>query len=120
MSHKSRIRKKKFPCGHQGLGKYCHRCEDEKAGRLKVSQPRRTEASSAEQPVAAERPKEYWNRAKCPFCGGTRVKKNDLNVFSDMKAFEYTCTSYECGKSFNSDQVKEYERVEAKPRQDRR
>lgn len=122
MSHKSRIRKKKFECGHEGLGKFCHRCAEEKAGRLQAKRRSTTEegAGGGGSAPAAEAPKKFWNRAKCPHCGGSRVKKNDLNVFSDMKAFEYTCTSYECGKSFNSDQVKEYEQVEAKPRTDRR
>ena len=39
--------------------------------------------------------------------------KNDINVFSDNNAKEYRCTSFECGKEFNSEQVKEYEKVEA-------
>ncbi len=69
------------------------------------------------QPIgAAEAPKKYWQRAKCPYCGGNRVKKNDMNVFSDNNAKEYRCTSFECGKQFNSEQVKEYEDVEVKER----
>lgn len=115
MSHKQRVHKKKFECGHKGLGKYCHRCEDVKAGRIVGGKMKKAEDGS--QVAVVEKPKEYWNRAKCPFCGGSRVKKNDINAFSDLKAFEYTCTSFECGKSFDSDQVKEYEQVEARPRQ---
>ncbi|HXG61308.1 MAG TPA: hypothetical protein VNO22_08040 [Planctomycetota bacterium] len=113
MAHKSRRQKQKFPCGHKAFGKYCHRCKDEAAGRIK---PRKVVVNEAGQKVeaasAAETPKKYWKRAKCPFCGGNRVKKNEINVFSAADVKEYRCTSYECGKEFNSDQVKEYETVE--------
>ena len=34
MGHKSRIRNKKFECGHVGLGDYCHLCEDIAKGKL--------------------------------------------------------------------------------------
>lgn len=116
MAHKRRIQTNKFECGHHGLGKYCHRCRDEKAGKPVGVKMKKAEDGS--QVAVIEQPKKYWNRAKCPFCGGSRVKKNDINVMSDIKAFEYLCTSYECGKSFNSEQVKEYEKVEVRPRQE--
>ena len=66
--------------------------------------------------VQIDQQKKYWNRAKCPYCGGNRVKKNSINAFSDNNAKEYRCTSFECGKQFNSEQVKEYEQVEVKER----
>jgi hypothetical protein len=110
MTHKRRMQKQKWECGHRGLGKYCHRCKDEAAGRIK---PKKIVIDEAGQKVdAAEAPKKYWKRAKCPYCGQNRVKKNDINAFSANDAKEYRCTSYECGKEFNSDQVKEYEMVE--------
>lgn len=119
MSHKRRRQKIKFQdCGHTGFGKYCHFCKQIAAGKAK---PRAAKPSESEQAAAAatgtqlagEQPKKYWQRAKCPYCGGNRVRKNDINVFSDNNAKEYRCTSYECGKEFNSEQVKEYEKVEA-------
>jgi len=115
MAHRRRRQKNVFDCNHKGFGKYCHRCKDEKAGRIKTKKVVIDQATG--QAVAApEAPKRYWKRAKCPFCGGSRVKKNELNVFSPLDAKEYRCTSYECGKEFNSDQVKEYEEVEVRER----
>lgn len=32
------IRKKQFPCGHKGLGRFCHACAQEEAQRLKDEQ----------------------------------------------------------------------------------
>lgn len=114
MAHKRRRQKQHFECKHVGLGKYCHRCKDEAAGRIK---PKKLVVNEEGQTVlATEAPKKYWQRAKCPFCGGNRVKKNDMNAFSDMNAKEYRCTSFECGKEFNSEQVKEYEKVEVTER----
>ena len=112
MTHKRRRQKQKFSdCSHVGFGKFCHRCKDEAAGRIK---PKKivVDENTGQKVDAAEAPKKYWKRAKCPFCGGNRVKKNDINVFSANDAKEYRCTSYECGKEFNSEQVKEYENVE--------
>ncbi|MBV8880957.1 MAG: hypothetical protein JO332_13385, partial [Planctomycetaceae bacterium] len=90
-------------------------CKDEAAGRIK---PKKIvqEADGSKSEVAVETPKKYWKRAKCPYCGNNRVKKNDINAFSDNNAKEYRCTSFECGKQFNSEQVKEYEDVEVKER----
>ena len=116
MSHKRRIRKKKFECGHKGFGKYCHRCQDEKTGKPVGVKTKKAEVGG--QPAVMEQPKKYWNRAKCPYCGGSRVKKNEINALSRLETYEYVCTSFECGKSFNSDQVKEYEEVEVRPRQE--
>lgn len=115
MAHRSRMQANKFPCNHKGLGKYCHFCKDLAAGRP-VGQKKKKVDASAEggDAAAADLPPKTWKRAKCPYCGGNRVKKNELNVFSDANAYEYRCTSYNCGKQFNSDQVKEYEEVEAK------
>jgi hypothetical protein len=115
MTHKIRRQRQKFECTHAGFGKFCHRCKDEAAGRIK---PKKIVVNQDGQKVdiAKEAPKKYWQRAKCPFCGGNRVKKNDINVFSDNNAKEYRCTSFECGKEFNSEQVKEYEQVEVKER----
>ena len=113
MSHKRRRQHQKFECTHVGFGKYCHRCKDEAAGRIKPKKIVTQEDGSKVEQVAGEAPKKYWMRAKCPYCGGSRVKKNDINVFSDNNAKEYRCTSFECGKEFNSEQVKEYEKVEA-------
>ena len=116
MAHKRRRQQNKFECTHRGFGKYCHRCKDEAAGRIK---PKKVvvQADGAKVEVAAsEAPKKYWDRAKCPFCNGTRVKKNEINAFSDSNIKEYRCTSFECGKQFNSEQVREYEKVEVKER----
>ena len=112
MAHKRRRQKQKFECTHVGFGKFCHRCKDEAAGRIK---PKKVvvEADGSKTEVTVETPKKYWQRAKCPYCGSNRVKKNDINAFSANDAKEYRCTSFECGKEFNSDQVKEYEKVEA-------
>ncbi len=110
MAHRTRQELKKFECGHKGLGKYCHFCKDIKAGRVAPKKMVTDEVTG--QKVAAEAQKKYWQRAKCPFCGGSRVKKNDINAFSAADIKEYRCTSFECGKQFNSEQVKEYEQVE--------
>jgi DNA-directed RNA polymerase subunit RPC12/RpoP len=117
MAHKRRRQRQKFECTHRGFGKFCHRCKDEAAGRIKpkkvVQQVQSVDATGAATVSAAtDAPKKYWKRAKCPYCGGNRVKKNEINVFSDNNAKEYRCTSYECGKEFNSEHVKEYEQVE--------
>ena len=114
MVHKTRRQRNKFECTHVGFGKYCHRCKDEAAGRIKPKKKEVVDETGAK--VDAEAPKKYWNRAKCPYCSGNRVKKNEINAFSDNDVKEYRCTSYECGKEFNSEQVKEYEKVEAKER----
>ena len=115
MSHKRRRQRNKFSeCGHIGMGKYCHRCKDEAAGRIKPK--KMVENESGQQVEATEKPKKFWNKAKCPYCGGNRVKKIDLNVLSDNEAKEYRCISFECGKEFNSEQVKEYEKVEVQER----
>ena len=111
MSHKRRRQRQKFECTHVAFGKFCHRCKDEAAGRIKPKKMVTQEDGS--QAAATEAPKKYWQRAKCPYCGGSRVKKNDINAFSANDAKEYRCTSFECGKEFNSDQVKEYEKIEA-------
>ena len=113
MSHKRRRQRQKFECTHVAFGKYCHRCKDEAAGRIKPKKIVTQEDGSKIEQSAAEAPKKYWNRAKCPYCGGNRVKKNEINAFSANDAKEYRCTSFECGKEFNSEQVKEYEKVEA-------
>lgn len=110
MAHKRRRQRQKFECTHVAFGKFCHRCKDEAAGRIK---PKKVVVNDSGETVAATAaPKKYWDRAKCPFCGGSRVKKNDINAFSDSAAKEYRCTSFECGKEFNSEQVKEYEKIE--------
>lgn len=113
MSHKRRRQKQKFECTHLGFGKFCHRCKDEAAGRIKPKKIVTQEDGSKVEQAAGEAPKKFWQRAKCPYCGGSRVKKNDINAFSANDAKEYRCTSFECGKEFNSEQVKEYEKVEA-------
>ena len=112
MTHKIRQQRQKFECTHVGFGKYCHRCKDEAAGRIKPKKIVQEADGSKTEVSATEAPKKYWQRAKCPYCGGNRVKKNDINVFSDNNAKEYRCTSFECGKQFNSEQVKEYVQVE--------
>ncbi len=112
MSHKRRRQKQKFDCKHVAFGKFCHRCKDEAAGRVKPKKVVVTE--TGETVSATEAPKRYWQRAKCPYCGGNRVKKNEINAFSANDTKEYRCTSFECGKEFNSEQVKEYEKVEVK------
>jgi hypothetical protein len=114
MAHKRRRQRQKFECTHRGLGKYCHRCKDEAAGRIKPKKVvvQTAEGSTIVDAAAAAAPKKYWKRAKCPYCGGNRVKKNEINAFSDNNAKEYRCTSFECGKQFNSEHVKEYEQVE--------
>ena len=116
MTHKIRQQRQKFECTHVGFGKYCHRCKDEAAGRIKPKKVVVEADGSKTEVAAADAPKKYWQRAKCPYCGGNRVKKNDINAFSDNNAKEYRCTSFECGKQFNSEQVKEYEQVEVKER----
>jgi len=113
MSHKRRRQRNKFECTHVAFGKYCHRCKDEAAGRIKPKKIVTQDDGSKVEQSATEAPKKYWQRAKCPYCGGSRVKKNDINAFSANDAKEYRCTSFECGKEFNSDQVKEYEKIEA-------
>jgi DNA-directed RNA polymerase subunit RPC12/RpoP len=113
MSHKRRRQRQKFECTHVAFGKYCHRCKDEAAGRIKPKKVVVQEDGSKLETSGVEVPKKYWNRAKCPYCGGNRVKKNDINAFSANDAKEYRCTSFECGKEFNSEQVKEYEKIEA-------
>ena len=115
MSHKRRRQLQKFAdCSHKGFGKFCHFCKQIAVGKAK---PRKTvtaeDGSSKEVSAGAvEVPKKYWMKAKCPYCGGNRVKKNEMNAFSDNNAKEYRCTSFECGKQFNSEQVKEFEKVE--------
>jgi hypothetical protein len=115
MAHKRRRQRNVFECKHAGFGKFCHRCKDEKAGRIK---PKKIviDETTGQTLAAGEAPKKYWKRAKCPYCGGNRVKKNEINAFSPLNAKEYRCTSYECGKEFNSEQVKEYEDVEVRER----
>ena len=120
MSHKRRRQRNKFQdCGHTAFGKYCHFCKQIAQGKAKPRKPKaeseQAEAAAAATgtQTAANAEKKYWNRAKCPYCGGNRVKKNSINAFSDNNAKEYRCTSFECGKEFNSEQVKEYEKVEA-------
>ena len=119
MAKGTRKQKNKWECGHHGFGKYCHFCKDVAAGRVVVKRKAVATSGTAEEAAAAGlepmKPK-TWKRAKCPYCGGSRVKKNEINVFSDLNAKEFTCTSWECGKSFNSEQVKEYEEVEVKER----
>lgn len=115
MAHKSRRQRNNFECRHKGFGKYCHFCKDLQAGKkVGIKIPKKGEKVDA----ATGKPEEprYWNRAKCPFCGSSRVKKNDLNVLSALDAKEYTCGDFNCGKQFDSDQVKEYDKVEVKPR----
>lgn len=112
MSHRSRRQKHVFECcGRKGFGKFCHFCKDVARGK---PVGRKKQAAGARGGTGGE-PK-YWERAKCPFCGGTRVKKNEINVFSALDAMEFTCMSDTCGKQFNSEHVKEYEKVEVKPR----
>ena len=114
MAHKSRRQRQQFDCKHVAFGKYCHRCKDEAAGKIK---PKKMVVNESGEKVAvsvAEAPKKYWQKAKCPYCGGSRVKKNEINAFSANDTKEYRCTSFECGKQFNSEQVKEYEQVEVK------
>ena len=36
MTHKIRQQRQKFECTHVGFGKFCHRCKDEAAGRIKI------------------------------------------------------------------------------------
>ena len=81
MAHKRRRQTNVFECKHAGFGKYCHRCKDEKAGRIK---PKKIviDETTGQTLAAGEAPKKYWKRAKCPFCGGNRVKKNEINAFS--------------------------------------
>ena len=109
MAHRSRLEVHKFECGHRGLGKYCHFCKDIKAGR---ATPRKKTEKNEEGQVVAVVEKKYWQKAKCPFCNGNRVKKNEMNAFSPTDMKEYRCTSFECGKQFNTEQVKEFEQVE--------
>lgn len=117
MSQATRRQKQKWECGHRGFGKYCHFCKDVKAGRVQARK-RTAEAVAAGAPAAPGEPSKpkTWKRAKCPYCGGSRVKKNEINAFSAHDAKEFTCASWECGKSFNSEQVKEYEEVEVRER----
>ena len=115
MAHKRRRQRNTFEdCQHVGFGTFCHRCKDEKAGRIKPKKIVKNETGDEVSATAA--PKKYWNRAKCPFCNGSRVKKNEMNAFSDLDTKEFRCTSYECGKEFNSEQVKEYEKIEVQER----
>jgi hypothetical protein len=116
MTHKIRQQRQRFECTHVGFGKFCHFCKQIAQGKAKPRKIVVQEDGSSVQVAASEAPKKYWQRAKCPYCGGNRVKKNDMNVFSDNNAKEYRCTSYECGKEFNSEQVKEYEQIEVKER----
>ena len=114
MAHKVRMERRKFECTHKGYGKFCHYCKEAAAGRVTIKKMV-TDEVTGQKVVEAAKPK-YWQKAKCPFCGGSRVKKNDMNAFSAVDAKEYRCTSFECGKQFNSEQVKEYEQVEVKER----
>ena len=113
MAHRPRTQRNKFSgCQHRGYGKYCHFCKDVAAGK---PVGRKTVKNEEGATVAVEdvKPK-FWKRAKCPFCGGSRVKKNEINAFSANDAFEYRCTSFDCGKQFNEDRVTEWEDVEVK------
>ncbi len=116
MSHKVRRQRQNFSeCRHKGFGKYCHFCKDLNAGKkVGVKIPKKGEKVDA----ATGKPEEprYWQRAKCPFCNSSRVKKNELNALSALDAKEYRCADFDCGKEFDSGQVKEYDQVEVKPR----
>ncbi len=120
MAKGSRKQKNKWECGHKAFGKYCHYCKDVAAGRVqrskKVLKAAEEAGVNAATATAEQLKPKTWKRAKCPYCGGSRVKKNEINAFSDNAAKEFKCTSFECGKSFNSEQVKEYEEVEVKER----
>ena len=102
MSHKRRRQKNKFQeCGHTAFGKYCHFCKQIAQGKAK---PRKIKSEGDMAEAAA---------ASTGTATAASVKKNSINAFSDNNAKEYRCTSFECGKEFNSEQVKEYEKVEA-------
>lgn len=103
--------KKRFECKHYGFGKYCHACKDAKAGKVVLKK----EKDDKEQ-KKVEGEKKFWKRAKCPYCNGSRVKHNEINAMSPDNMKEFTCTSWECGKSFNIDNVKEFDTVEVRPR----
>ncbi|MBI2933898.1 MAG: hypothetical protein HYY16_19815 [Planctomycetes bacterium] len=115
MAKGTKKQKQRWECGHRGFGKYCHYCKDVAAGRVAKRQRTAEGAGEPGAPVEMAKPK-TWKRAKCPFCGGSRVKKNEINVFSPVDVKEYACTSWDCGKQFNSEQVKEYEEVEVRER----
>lgn len=118
MAHRPRKQRNQFPeCGHKGFGKFCHTCRNEKLGRNMKPRVKASAGGGAAGGKTEE--KRYRQKAKCPYCGSSRVRKNDLNVMSALDAYEYTCHEFTCGKSFNSDQVKEYDQVEVKPRRPR-
>ena len=80
MTHKIRQQRQKFECTHVGFGKFCHRCKDEAAGRIKPKKIVQEADGSKSEVAATEAPKKYWQRAKCPYCGGNRVLRGSIQV----------------------------------------
>lgn len=112
MAHKRRRQRNRWECGHQGLGKYCHFCKDKQAGRPVGIKKKRAARAGTGSGGAPEGRVRIWKRARCPFCKGSRVKKNDLNVMSALDAKEFTCKEFKCGKEFNEDQVKAWDEIQ--------
>lgn len=109
MGHRRRRQKQQFKCGHRGFGRYCHFCRDREAGKpVGIKKRRSGSGRSGDESV----PVRKWKRARCPYCNGTRVKKNDLNVMSAFDAKEFTCKERNCGKKFNEEDVRQWDEIE--------
>lgn len=116
MAHKRRRQRQHWECGHSGFGKFCHFCRDKQAGKpVGIKKARKGKAGGNRPGETPAKPK-TWKRARCPFCNGTRVKRNDFNVMSAVDAKEYSCKEFACGKEFNEEQVKTWDEVEVSGR----
>ena len=54
MSHRPRKHKKRFPCGHRGFGRYCHRCADRQQQRQRQQRQRQQQRQQWQQTFAAD------------------------------------------------------------------
>ncbi len=110
MAHKIRQQVQTWECGHSGFGKHCHFCKDKQAGKPVGIKKARKGGRPGETGEAAK--PRVWKRARCPFCNGTRVKRNDFNVMTALDAKEYSCKAFGCGKEFNENQVKMWDEIQ--------
>lgn len=116
MGHRSRRQKQLFKCGHRGFGQFCHFCKDKEAGKPVGIKKKRRASGGASGADSEPVPMRKWKRARCPFCNGTRVKKNPINAMSSFDIKEFSCKERNCGKEFNEEQVTQWDEVEVPAR----